>query len=174
MTLDLSGFILSEIDHLQSCHIPFAVLQSSTSIEKLGIIHSYSFRSAQHTTKMTVPTTCCGRSDGNCVCAAQAKCSCGKQSALNCNCEKAATENKVAGARCSCRKCLPAPISRLPPVVSATFVLLPGACGNEGHGTDVIDLCRRPSCWRMQLRSCHYGEQQGFRIDLFVWAKACW
>lgn len=28
--------------------------------------------------------------------------SCGKQAALHCNCEKAATENKTAGARCSC------------------------------------------------------------------------
>ncbi len=53
---------------------------------------------------MTVPTTCCGRSSESCVCAAQAKCSCGKQSALNCNCEKAETENAVAGARCSCRE----------------------------------------------------------------------
>lgn len=52
---------------------------------------------------MTVPSTCCGRSNGSCACAAEAKCSCGKQSALKCNCEKATTENAVAGARCSCR-----------------------------------------------------------------------
>ena len=53
---------------------------------------------------MTVPTSCCGRSGQSCVCASKAKCSCGKQSALQCNCEKAKTENVVAGARCSCRK----------------------------------------------------------------------
>ena len=53
---------------------------------------------------MTVPTSCCGRSGQSCVCASKAKCSCGKQSALHCNCEKAKTENAVAGARCSCRK----------------------------------------------------------------------
>ena len=52
---------------------------------------------------MVVPSTCCGRAGGQCICASQAKCSCGKQSALKCNCEKATTENKVEGARCSCR-----------------------------------------------------------------------
>jgi hypothetical protein len=51
---------------------------------------------------MVVPTTCCGRSGGECVCAAQAMCSCGKQSALHCTCEKATTENVLAGPRCSC------------------------------------------------------------------------
>ena len=72
-----------------------------------------------------IPTSCCGKSGNQgCVCASQAKCkshlprhsspifdtanssmtgSCGKQSALNCTCEKATTENTVAGARCSCR-----------------------------------------------------------------------
>lgn len=60
-------------------------------------------------TTMTVPSTCCGRSGEACVCATQAKCSCGKQSALECNCEKAKTENTVAGARCSCRKSSSAP-----------------------------------------------------------------
>ena len=53
---------------------------------------------------MPVPTSCCGRSGQSCVCASKAKCSCGKQSALHCNCEKAKTENVLAGARCSCRK----------------------------------------------------------------------
>ncbi len=53
---------------------------------------------------MAVPTTCCGRSGGDCVCASQAKCSCGKQSALHCDCQKASTENTVAGPRCSCSK----------------------------------------------------------------------
>ncbi|OOF91295.1 hypothetical protein ASPCADRAFT_211125 [Aspergillus carbonarius ITEM 5010] len=49
-------------------------------------------------------STCCKTSgDGNCVCAAQAKCSCGKENALHCTCNKASTENTVAGARCSCR-----------------------------------------------------------------------
>lgn len=71
---------------------------------------------------MTVPTTCCGKSGEACVCAAQAKCSCGKQSALSCTCEKANTENTVAGARCSCRKippyflycaCLEAPLASM-------------------------------------------------------------
>ena len=56
---------------------------------------------------MTVPSTCCGRSGQDCVCAAQAKCSCGKQSALKCTCEKANTENTVSGARCSCRMSCP-------------------------------------------------------------------
>ena len=59
---------------------------------------------------MTVPTSCCGRSGQSCVCASKAKCSCGKQSALHCNCEKAKTENVVAGARCSCRKQPPIPL----------------------------------------------------------------
>lgn len=48
-----------------------------------------------------VPETCCRR-EGGCLCAKEATCSCGKQSALHCNCEKAATENKLVGARCSC------------------------------------------------------------------------
>jgi hypothetical protein len=53
---------------------------------------------------MVHPTsTCCKTSgDGSCVCAAQAKCSCGKESALHCTCNKAAAENTVSGARCSC------------------------------------------------------------------------
>lgn len=63
---------------------------------------------------MVKPTTCCGRAD-SCVCAEKATCSCGKQSAMNCTCEKKATENTVAGARCSCRTFLP----HLPP--SLTF-----------------------------------------------------
>lgn len=50
-----------------------------------------------------VPATCCGR-EGGCVCAKEATCSCGKQPALHCTCEKAATENKVEGARCSCNQ----------------------------------------------------------------------
>ena len=49
------------------------------------------------------PATCCGRKDGGgCVCAQEARCSCGKQPAMQCNCERAATENKVVGAACSC------------------------------------------------------------------------
>ncbi|KAK3118010.1 hypothetical protein LTR53_000046 [Teratosphaeriaceae sp. CCFEE 6253] len=59
-----------------------------------------------------VPATCCGR-EGGCICAKEAKCSCGKQSALHCNCEKAQTENKMAGARCSCSESSP-PIYYLP------------------------------------------------------------
>ena len=75
-------------------------------------------------------STCCGKATGgDCVCgksfterssqmdkhsgqreanatsvctAQQAKCSCGKEKALNCSCDKAASENTVAGARCSC------------------------------------------------------------------------
>lgn len=52
-----------------------------------------------------IPATCCGR-EGGCICAKEATCSCGKQAAMHCNCEKAATENKLAGARCSCSKFL--------------------------------------------------------------------
>lgn len=93
----------------------------SSSTDYLQSIFPLPISSATSISKMTVPTTCCGRSDGNCVCAAQAKCSCGKQSALNCNCEKAPTENTVAGARCSCRKCLPAPLSLPPPSTAAAL-----------------------------------------------------
>ena len=50
-----------------------------------------------------VPSSCCGR-DGGCICAKEATCSCGKQAAMHCNCEKAQTENKIAGAKCSCSK----------------------------------------------------------------------
>lgn len=49
-----------------------------------------------------VPSTCCKRDGSGCVCAKEATCSCGKQKALHCTCEKAATENKIAGATCSC------------------------------------------------------------------------
>merc|ERR1711939_298588 len=73
-----------------------------------------SFPTFQHQTKpnqtitmsapvAAVPVTCCGR-EGGCVCAKEATCSCGKQPALHCTCEKAATENKVEGARCSCNQ----------------------------------------------------------------------
>ncbi|KAF2473365.1 uncharacterized protein BDR25DRAFT_282856 [Lindgomyces ingoldianus] len=48
--------------------------------------------------------TCCGRNNGECVCAKEATCSCGKQPALQCTCEKAATENKIAGSTCACGK----------------------------------------------------------------------
>ncbi|KAF2199849.1 hypothetical protein GQ43DRAFT_456867 [Delitschia confertaspora ATCC 74209] len=48
--------------------------------------------------------TCCGRNNGECVCAKEATCSCGKQPALQCKCEKAATENKVTGSSCACGK----------------------------------------------------------------------
>lgn len=58
----------------------------------------------RHITKMVVPSTCCKRAGGDCICASQAKCSCGQKSALHCNCDKAATENAVKGARCSCRE----------------------------------------------------------------------
>ena len=51
----------------------------------------------------TVPSSCCSRSGAGCVCASKATCSCGKTSALKCDCSKAAAENKVEGARCSCR-----------------------------------------------------------------------
>lgn len=55
------------------------------------------------TTTAAVPATCCGR-EGGCICAKEATCSCGKQPALHCTCEKAQTENKTQGARCSCSK----------------------------------------------------------------------
>lgn len=57
-------------------------------------------------TTAAVPATCCGR-EGGCVCAKEATCSCGKQAAMHCNCEKAATENKTEGARCSCSRSTP-------------------------------------------------------------------
>jgi hypothetical protein len=60
------------------------------------------------TRTMTKPSTCCGRGDG-CVCAATAKCSCGQQSAMNCTCERKASENTVAGPRCSCSMISPHP-----------------------------------------------------------------
>ncbi|KAF2457768.1 hypothetical protein BDY21DRAFT_342725 [Lineolata rhizophorae] len=52
----------------------------------------------------SVPASCCGRSGEGCVCAKEATCSCGKMPAMQCNCEKAATENVVSGARCSCNQ----------------------------------------------------------------------
>ena len=60
---------------------------------------------------MVKPASCCNRSGGECVCASKAVCSCGKQSALHCSCERAASENKVEGPRCSCRECFPPPPS---------------------------------------------------------------
>ncbi|KAF1959793.1 hypothetical protein CC80DRAFT_489879 [Byssothecium circinans] len=48
--------------------------------------------------------TCCGRNNGECVCAQEAKCSCGKQPALQCTCDKAATENKLPTSTCACGK----------------------------------------------------------------------
>lgn len=65
-------------------------------------------------------STCCKKSGETCVwyalgisplpelvtnfCSAtQAKCSCGEKSALACTCGQSETENKVSGARCSCR-----------------------------------------------------------------------
>ncbi|KAH6859008.1 hypothetical protein BKA58DRAFT_393399 [Alternaria rosae] len=64
---------------------------------------------------------CCGRNNGTCVCAQEAKCSCGKQPALQCSmslpsflhlmpslptCDKAATENKLPAdsSACACGK----------------------------------------------------------------------
>ncbi|KAF2745087.1 hypothetical protein M011DRAFT_447894 [Sporormia fimetaria CBS 119925] len=48
--------------------------------------------------------TCCGRNNGQCVCATEATCSCGKQPALQCTCDKAATENKLPEHTCTCGK----------------------------------------------------------------------
>ncbi|KAF2872107.1 hypothetical protein BDV95DRAFT_606670 [Massariosphaeria phaeospora] len=48
--------------------------------------------------------TCCGRNNGQCVCANEATCSCGKQPALQCTCSKAATENKMSDSMCACGK----------------------------------------------------------------------
>ncbi|KAH7400772.1 hypothetical protein DE146DRAFT_653939 [Phaeosphaeria sp. MPI-PUGE-AT-0046c] len=48
--------------------------------------------------------TCCGRNNGECVCAKEATCSCGKQPALQCTCEKATTENKLPTSTCACGK----------------------------------------------------------------------
>ncbi|GAB7364582.1 hypothetical protein MBLNU230_g5389t1 [Neophaeotheca triangularis] len=86
-----------------------------------------------------VPATCCGR-EGGCVCAQEAKCSCGKQAALHCDCERAQTENVVAGARCSCnqRKAGECTCSRAPQENSG----IKGdacACGKRAKGT--VDSC---------------------------------
>ncbi|KAH8808585.1 hypothetical protein F5884DRAFT_377076 [Xylogone sp. PMI_703] len=62
-------------------------------------------------------TTCCGKNGEGCVCAAQAKCSCGQKNALHCTCEKAETENKISGPRCSCRTSLPSLISRIVAII---------------------------------------------------------
>ncbi|KAF2006851.1 hypothetical protein P154DRAFT_480617 [Amniculicola lignicola CBS 123094] len=47
---------------------------------------------------------CCGRNNGECLCAKEATCSCGKQPALQCSCDKAAEENKVPSSTCVCGK----------------------------------------------------------------------
>ncbi|CAO2648011.1 Nn.00g089330.m01.CDS01 [Neocucurbitaria sp. VM-36] len=47
---------------------------------------------------------CCGRNNGECVCAKEATCSCGKQPALQCTCAKSATENKLPTSTCACGK----------------------------------------------------------------------
>ncbi|KAJ4336118.1 hypothetical protein N0V95_008712 [Ascochyta clinopodiicola] len=58
---------------------------------------------------------CCGRNNGECVCAKEATCSCGKQPALQCSmplflhphpsyCNKAADENKMPTNTCACGK----------------------------------------------------------------------
>ncbi|KAF2852898.1 hypothetical protein T440DRAFT_22445 [Plenodomus tracheiphilus IPT5] len=47
---------------------------------------------------------CCGRNNGECVCAKEATCSCGKQPALQCTCDKAVTENKLPSSSCACGK----------------------------------------------------------------------
>lgn len=72
---------------------------------------------------MTAPSTCCGKSSDACVCATQAKCSCGKNPALKCTCDKAVTENKVEGARCSCRESFPLSVfSSLHPYHPSSFL----------------------------------------------------
>ena len=103
---------------------------------------------------MTVPTSCCGRSGQSCVCASKAKCSCGKQSALQCNCEKAKTENVVAGARCSCRK----PTSHLYALSPRILVSNSGVQLRVVHlirsqcvYIDRSSLYRRSSSWPMHL-----------------------
>ncbi len=83
---------------------------------------------------MTVPTSCCGRSGQSCVCASKAKCSCGKQSALHCNCEKAKTENVVAGARCSCRKPTSYPHAQSSRIFVSTF----GSCLCKDHNMPIL------------------------------------
>ncbi|KAK9433632.1 hypothetical protein V1505DRAFT_352615 [Lipomyces doorenjongii] len=45
---------------------------------------------------------CCGKSNGACVCAEEARCSCGARPAKECNCSKATTENNFEGPTCSC------------------------------------------------------------------------
>jgi len=47
---------------------------------------------------------CCGKSNGVCVCAQEARCSCGARPANECVCSKASVENSVNGPTCSCGK----------------------------------------------------------------------
>ncbi|KAK9362655.1 hypothetical protein V1504DRAFT_448113 [Lipomyces starkeyi] len=47
---------------------------------------------------------CCGKSNGVCVCAEEARCSFGARPAKECNCFKATTENQFDGPTCSCGK----------------------------------------------------------------------
>ncbi len=94
---------------------------------------------------MTVPTSCCGRSGQSCVCASKAKCSCGKQSALHCNCEKAKTENVVAGARCSCRKPTFHPHAQSPRILVSTFGLLLYKDHNVFILTSLLYIGARPA-----------------------------
>ena len=113
---------------------------------------------------MTKPTSCCGRSDsaGNtCVCKSQAKCSCGKNAALSCNCEKAATENKVAGARWSVH---------IPKIPSPAWI----TCAKEWTCRSSCQArpageCTVSSCWTFSFKWI----QHWLRVAL-VWSCCNW
>jgi len=86
--------------HLLHCQPYNPTRAQPTQLTHTNLLH----QQPTHTMATPKPTTCCGRSGESCVCASKATCSCGQRSAMDCNCEKAATENKVVGARCSCRE----------------------------------------------------------------------
>lgn len=67
---------------------PRTVIQQSTS-SLLDSIHISSNSSLYHRPSRQSPSSstmvCCGRNNGECVCAKEATCSCGKQPALQCS-----------------------------------------------------------------------------------------
>lgn len=108
---------------------------------------------------LAVPATCCGR-EGGCVCAKEATCSCGKQAALHCNCEKAPTENRVDGARCSCGKDFPISLQehRFHTIITSVEAWLIRATGQRSAGACT---CSRLSAENAQVTgsSCACGKR---------------
>ncbi|KAK9373438.1 uncharacterized protein V1513DRAFT_449198 [Lipomyces chichibuensis] len=74
---------------------------------------------------------CCGKSNGVCICAEEARCSCGARPAKECNCSKASTENNFEGATCSC---------------GMSTLLLAGGDGWEVQITILTDSSRKAPC----------------------------